>query len=104
MQAKDEVKVLENVQQLVEECYVDGRPRHHLPAAHNPATTTDSIFFVSSLQDYNKLSEEEIQDIFSLRHIIVTDIPTREYPWNQETLSKLGSLQQQREIQGEDLC
>ena len=104
MQAKDEVKVLQNVQKLVEECYVDGRPRHHLAAARNPAPTTESIFFVVTLEDYNKLSEQDIQDIFRHRHILVTDIPAREYPWNLETLAKLGSVHQQREIQGEDLC
>ena len=92
------------MQSLVEELYVDGRPHHHLAAARNTAATTESIFFVVTYEDYMKLSDQDIQDIFRHRHIVVTDIPSREYQWSLETLAKLGSLQQQREIQGKVLC
>ena len=100
IQAADEIKVLKNVQALIEDSYVDGRPRHHLPAARNPAPTTESIFFVATSEYYDQLSDQAIQDIFRTRHIVVTDIPTCQYEWTLETLARLGSLQQQREIQG----
>jgi hypothetical protein len=100
--------MLKHVQALVKDCYIEGRPRHHLPAARDPAPTTPStlksIFFVVTWQDFMALSDMQIQDIFRVRHIVVTDIPAQEYEWNRKTLTKLGSLKQQREVQGNVPC
>jgi hypothetical protein len=105
MQAELEQRVLKNVQDLVQAGYIDGRPRHHQPDARNPATNaTTSIFFVVTYQDFMELSEADVQRIFMDRHIVVTDVPAQKYRWDLKTLSKLGSLEQQREIQGKFHC
>jgi len=45
LQADLEISVLQRVQKLVERNYVDGRPRHHLPAARDTNYTPDPLFF-----------------------------------------------------------
>jgi hypothetical protein len=89
------------VQDLVESYYVNGRPRHHLPAARNPTYTPDSsVFFIVDFPDFAKLSGPTIHVIARRRHIAVTNVPQEEYLWTRETLSKFGSLSALRDIQG----
>jgi hypothetical protein len=66
-----------------------------------PISTSPSVFFVTTYQDFLALSDEVVQYVFSERHIIITDVPARAYAWDRQTLSKFGSLLQQRDIQGE---
>jgi hypothetical protein len=103
LQAEKEIGVLQKVQKLVQDRYLEGRPRHHQPEARLTTVTSPlpSILFVSSYQDFMALSDEEVQHIFHDRHIVVTDVPARPYTWDRQTLSKFGSLLQQRDIQGE---
>lgn len=101
VQAQQEQAWLTNVQNLVKAGYIDGRPRHHHPDARNPDTdASTSVFFIAHHDDFMGLEESDIQRIFQERHIIVTDIPCRKYGWELPTLLKMGSLEQQREIQG----
>jgi hypothetical protein len=103
LQAEKEIGVLQKVQKLVQDGYLEGRPYHHQPEARLTTVTSPppSIFFVSTYQDFMALSDEEVQCIFHNRHIVVTDVPARPYAWDRQTLSKFGSLLQQRDIQGE---
>jgi len=41
-----------------------------------------------------------IQEIFRFRHILVTDVPSEKMEFNDEGLSKAGSLSRVLEIQG----
>jgi hypothetical protein len=66
----------------------------------NLTSPAPSIFFVASYQDFMALSDEEVLSIFHDRHIVVTDVPSRPYAFDRQTLSKLGCLLQQRDIQG----
>jgi hypothetical protein len=103
LQAEKEFGVLQKIQKLVEDNYLDGRPRHHHPDARitTPISTSPSVFFVTTYEDFLALSDEMVQYIFRERHIIVTDVPARAYAWDRQTLSKFGSLFQPRDIQGE---
>lgn len=102
LQAEAEFGMLAKVQKLVQDRYLDGCPRHHQPEARiaNLTSPAPSIFFVASYQDFMALTDEEVLCIFHDRHIVITDVPSRPYPWDCQTLSKLGSLLQQRDIQG----
>jgi hypothetical protein len=81
--------------------YLNGRPRHHHPTARQVNFQPDSsMFFIVNFNDYISLSRREIQDIFQDRHIVVTNIPSRRYPWSRETLTMLGSLTEDRDIHG----
>ena len=98
------MKVLKNVQELVESNYIQGRPRHHLPEAQqiklDPKSPNSSIFFVSDYTDFMKLSAEDIHRIARHRNIVVRSVPQDNFTWSRETLLKLGNLSQKREIQG----
>ena len=93
--------ILRNIQNLVEAGYVDGRPKHHLPSARELTfTPKSSIFFIADHSYFMKLSKKDIHRVARDRHIVVQNVPQEEFLWNRETLSKLGSLEQLREIQG----
>jgi hypothetical protein len=63
-QAGLEYDVLRNVQSIVEQNYVDGKQRHHLPSARNPTFEPGaSIFFVVEHSDFVKLTIWEVQNI-----------------------------------------
>jgi hypothetical protein len=86
---------------MVTSNYVYGCPRHHQPAARQATLQPDSsMFFVVPFNHYMSLSRREIQNIFHDWHIVVTNIPSRTYPWSRDTLAMLGSLTQDRDIHG----
>jgi hypothetical protein len=89
------------VQRLVEANYVGGRPRHHLPSAHNPELEDGaSIFFIVDHVQFSKMTAREIQAIARHRNIIVRNVPQRHFEWDHETLSEFGDLSRIRDIQG----
>ena len=93
--------MLKNVQTLVEQSYVDGKPKHHLDTARDVNYTPgSSIFFITDHASFMKLSDDEIHRIAKHRHIVVQDIPQEGFDWSRKTLAKLGDLEQLREIQG----
>jgi hypothetical protein len=97
----EEVQALQIIHSLVINNYVNGHPRHHLPTARQKIFQPDSsMFFIVKFDDYISLSGTEVQDIFQNRHIVVTNIPSRRYPWSRNTLAMLGSLTQDRDIHG----
>jgi uncharacterized protein YuzB (UPF0349 family) len=105
VKAELEFEVLKNVQELVENNYVDGRPRHHLPEARQiPFTPDSSVFFIIDYPDFMKLSAQDIHYIARTRHIVVENVPQEDFTWSLETLALLGDLKQNREIQGMYLC
>jgi hypothetical protein len=101
LQAPEEIKVLRNVQQLVEANYVNGRPRHHLPSARDTKYTPESsVFFIADYKDFLKLSARDIHRIARHRQILVQNVPQEDFSWSRETLARLGGLKQFRDIQG----
>lgn len=100
-QAEVEYKILEQVQDLVESHYIDGRPRHHLPSARNVVMESGaSIFFIVEFPDFVEMEIQTIQDVFRHRNIVVRNVPQRDFQWCLETLSLVGGLYQSRDIQG----
>jgi hypothetical protein len=96
-----EQQVLRNVQRLVEQNYVNGRPRHHLPSARRKVFEPGaSVFYIVDHGEFIQMSDEEIQLIARRRHIVVRNVPQRKFNWNLETLSEFGDVGQLREIQG----
>src|ERR1700741_1613093 len=93
--------VLQNVQELVESHYVNGRPRHHLPAARDPQYTPGcSMFFIVDFVDFMKMPATQIHIIARDWHIVVENIPQEDFLWSCESLSWFRLLSQLREIQG----
>jgi hypothetical protein len=90
------------VQELIESNYVNGRPRHHLPAARQVQFTPDSsIFFIVDYIEFMKMSSEVIHQISCTRHIVVEHIPQQQFTWSRETLMRMGHLKEPRDIQGD---
>jgi hypothetical protein len=105
MQSKDEYKILQRVQALIESDYVDGKPRHHLPSARSVELLPGaSSFFIIDHQDFQKLSPHTIQAIHRHRHILIENVPQRDFTWSLETLREVGSIEQPRDIQGMLFC
>ena len=89
------------MQELVESNYVNGRPRHHLPAARQVQFTPDSsAFFIIDYPQFMKMSAQDIHLIARARHIVVEHVPQDDFTWSRETLLRMGNLTQPREIQG----
>jgi hypothetical protein len=100
-QAKEEMAVLQNVQELVESHYVNGRPCHHLPAARDPKFTPGcSVFFIVDFVDFMKMPATDIHVIVCDWHIVIENVPQEDFSWSRESLSQFGLLSQLREIQG----
>jgi hypothetical protein len=100
-QAETEIGILKNVQELIESNYVNGRPRHHLPAAREVQFTPDSsVFFIVDYPDFMKMSARDIHLIARTRQIVVEHVPQEDFTWSRETLMRLGHLTQPREISG----
>ena len=79
---------MKNVQELVENNYVQGRPRHHLPAARQITfTPNSSVFFIVDYPDFLKLSARDIHYIARTRHIVVEHVPQADFSWSLDTLS-----------------
>jgi hypothetical protein len=93
--------VLKSVQELIERNYVDNCPRHHLPAARNlEFEKGSSIFCVMDFAAFDDLSASEILAIARHRHIVVENVPQKNFSWDRKTLARLGNLTQLRQIQG----
>jgi len=85
----------------VEANYVEGKPRHHLPAARNiEYEPGSSMFFIVDHADYAKLKPQVVQEIYRHRNIVIRNAPQRTFNWSPETLGLVGSCQDVREIQG----
>jgi hypothetical protein len=101
LQSDLEIPILQRVQKLIENSYVDGRPLHHLPAAYDTNYTPgSSAFFITDNKDYAKFARPMIPQIARHRHIVVRNIPQEEFPWSLDSFSRFGLLTQRREIQG----
>jgi hypothetical protein len=93
--------VLKSVQELIEQNYVNNRPRHHLAAARDPQYQKgSSLFFVIDFPAFDDLSPSDILAIARHRHIVVQNVPQKKFLWDRKTLARLGDLNQLRQIQG----
>jgi hypothetical protein len=104
LQADDEYEILGLVHELVESNYFEGKPLHHLPSAHNVTLEPGAlVFFIVEYTDFITFSTQTIQDMAWHRHIIIRNVPQPTFEWSLETLSKIGALNQPREIQGKSV-
>lgn len=72
-------------------------PLHLLPQASDPIYHPDdpmqSCFFVSTFEDFQKLSRADKRRIFRDRHIVVTGVPTDgSMRWDEETFELVAPL------------
>lgn len=101
------MNLLKGVQSNIENFYVNGHPRHHLPSARDPEYNSmdkqQSCIFVVEWELFSKMSTSQIQRIFTNRHILVLNAPLPEEPFNLETLATLRDLGIVMEMQGETI-
>ena len=97
-----EFPVLMEIMDMVEKDYVNGTPKHLLPAASSREFDPEgSTIFVTSFSDFHRMSGREIQDIFRDRNILVTKVPVSPLQFNEDGLSTLAPLDQKNFFQGE---
>ena len=85
----------------VQSGFKKGCPPHHaLQAQSVKWKSNSSHVFVASASKFQKLTAEEIQDIFRHRHILIPADEVSTTPFNRRNLAKLGSLHAPRCIQG----
>ena len=74
------------MQELIEQNYIDNRPRHHLPAARDPEYQEgSSVFFIIDSKAYDDLSTSDILAIARHRHIVVENVPQKKFMWDRKT-------------------
>lgn len=107
-QADVEIPLLRGIKVKVEELYVNGRPRHHLPSARDlewhPDDLEQSSIFVVDYTTFSKMHPSQIQAVFRHRHILVVDTPFPEEPFDMSTLCQLRDPRRNQEMQGECSC
>jgi hypothetical protein len=102
MQAQVEYDILRNIQASVKGMYKNGKPLHHLDSARSTVYSSDSSnFFVTTMEDFQRLTAHEVQEIFRHRHILIPGTPPKNVKFDRAGLSNLSSLTAKREIQGE---
>jgi len=86
---------------MVERNYCDGVPPHQLPEARETKCSNQrSHLFVTTPDMLGRLTPVQIQDIFRHRHILVTGEHPSDSTFDREALSRLGSLEVLRKIEG----
>jgi hypothetical protein len=88
-----DLSLLEDFDKAIKAGYVDDLPRHI-------SRPSSSAFYVITEADFNKLSVEDIQDIFRNRHFLVTEMSTPTLKFDGKGLSSLTSLSAITDIQG----
>jgi hypothetical protein len=85
----------------VERGFVGGLPPHHLPEAQEILYTNQkSRIFITTPAKLRQLTPRVIQEIFRHRHILITGLDHPPIQFNRDELSRLGSLNCPRDIQG----
>jgi hypothetical protein len=108
LQAHFEEPIMEAIAKSVRSKFYKGKPLHHLNSAKsiklkNVGSNPLSQIYVTSEEDFNKLSVKEVQGIFRHRHILIPASKERTTPFNRKELSCLGNVDSPREIQGQFL-
>jgi len=74
---------------------------HHQPSArmidYNPDA---SEFFVTTVEQFEKLKGHQVQEIFSHCHIVIPGSTLEDLEFNHQGLASLGLLSAKRQIQG----
>jgi len=82
---------------------MDGRPLHHQHSAtsleYDPTSGT-STFFVTTLEKFEQLDGQQVQDVFSHRSILIPGPAPKGFLFDRQGLAKLGSLSVERTVQG----
>ena len=103
-QAECENQLLRSLQASVEALYVHDRPLHHLDGARrlefNGSDRQHSSVFVVEYDDFVNMNAAALQRVFRDRHILVLNTPSEIQEFSLESLCKLGSIDQVRQIQG----
>lgn len=93
---------MQQVYEGVKLSLVDRIPKfHHLEASHVDYNRSASSIFVVTYDRLNSMDPKTIQDVFSKRHILVTDVPSDNEFFDADSVSKVGSLSRVLDMQGE---
>ena len=83
---------------------VDRIPKfHHFEASCIDYNRSASSIFVVNHSTLNSMDPKIIQQVFSKRHILVTDVPFDDEYFDARSLSKVGSLSRVLDMQGETM-
>ena len=83
---------------------VDRIPKfHHFEASHVDYNRSASSIFIVKYSMLNMMDPKTIQNVFRKRHILVTDVPFNDKFFDADALSKVGSLSQVLDMQGETM-
>jgi hypothetical protein len=103
-QAEVEHRILRETYQNVRKSFVDGVPLHRLASARDIEPTKGcSSIFVVEWSKFKTMSTQEIQRVFSQRHILVLNAPVETVNFDREGLETLGSMTTTREVQGKGI-
>jgi len=92
---------MKEVYEGVKLSFVDRIPKFHLfEASQVEYYRSASSIFVVTYSNLNSMDSSIIQNIFSKRHILVTDVPMEEEFFDAEGLSRVGSLSRVLDMQG----
>ena len=96
------MKTLKAIQDNVKKMYYEGKPLHHLPSTRSiELEPNSSSVFVVEHADFVKMAPQVIQDIFRLRHILVTGCAHEDNAFDEESLSMVADIDYPWEITGE---
>ena len=98
-----ELKLAHSVQKCVLRDTLLGMPRLATRASTHVKWTPNrqSSIFRTAFDDYWSLDSDEIKEIFSKRHILITRCPTASnWRWSSECMSRLAPLHAKIQLQG----
>jgi len=100
-----ELILADRVQKYVLKDSLWGMPRLATPASALVKWTSNrqSSIFHTTFDDYQNLDSDEIMEIFSKRHILITHCPAASnWMWSSECMSRLAPLHAKIQLQGEN--
>jgi hypothetical protein len=74
-------------------------PSQNAPFHLDRTSSGPSAFFIASHDQFQSLDTPQLQDMFSRKHIVITDMPNERMTFNRQGLEQLGSWHAPRTIQ-----
>ena len=90
-------KVTELIDRVEQDYHSTGKPLHL-------ADPSRSLFRIISLHDFNRMSDDQIQDLHARSHVLVTGIPEEQFGFDAEGMETLAPPDRVVTIQGMSPC
>lgn len=84
--------------------YVDMRPLHAPYPITSNTDRSKSVFAIRTQAEFNQLTAFEVQELFSHKHIIITDLPIPTYGFDTTGMDTLTYDTNPITIQGKAFC